>query len=258
MARREYKPGRPLTLASAITSSDNTLTLSESLTSWPTGADGNFWVTVDPGTAQEERILCSTRSSTTVNLATRGADGTTASAHAQGATIWPSWSATDANEANAHIEATGYASYSKSVHGLGSGEGVVVGTAKSQTLTNKTVNLASNTLSGTTAEFNAALSDANFATVAGSETLTGKTVNLANNTLTGTTAEFNTALSDANFATLAGTETLTNKTITGGTVNATTLQQNSVGVATISGGSLITVSSSAPTGGSNGDIWLVY
>lgn len=47
-----------------------------------------------------------------------------------------------------------------------------------------------------------------------SATLTNKTINLANNTLTGTTAEFNTALSDGNFATIAGTETLTNKTLT--------------------------------------------
>jgi hypothetical protein len=45
-------------------------------------------------------------------------------------------------------------------------------------------------------------------------TLTNKTVNLTSNTLTGTTAQFNTALSDNDFATLAGTETLTNKTLT--------------------------------------------
>lgn len=46
-----------------------------------------------------------------------------------------------------------------------------------------------------------------------SQTLTNKTVNLTNNTVTGTIAQFNTACSDADFATLAGTETLTNKTI---------------------------------------------
>lgn len=54
-------------------------------------------------------------------------------------------------------------------------------------------------------------------------TLTNKTISLADNTITGTIAQFNTALSDADFATLAGTETLTNKTISGGTVNATDL-----------------------------------
>ena len=45
------------------------------------------------------------------------------------------------------------------------------------------------------------------------ETLTNKTVNLTSNMLSGTTAQFNTALSDGDFATLAGTETLTNKTL---------------------------------------------
>lgn len=46
---------------------------------------------------------------------------------------------------------------------------------------------------------------------AASATLTNKTVDLGSNTVTGTTAQFNAALSDNDFATLAGTETLTNK-----------------------------------------------
>ena len=90
----------------------------------------------------------------------------------------------------------------------------LVGRATTDTLTNKTVNLSSNTLSGTTAQFNTALSDGDFATLAGTETLTNKTINLSNNTISGTTAQFNTALSDGDFATIAGTETLTNKTLT--------------------------------------------
>ena len=53
----------------------------------------------------------------------------------------------------------------------------------------------------------------------GTATITGKTINLANNTLTGTTAQFNTALSDNDFATLAGSETLTNKTLTSPVLN---------------------------------------
>lgn len=52
------------------------------------------------------------------------------------------------------------------------------------------------------------------ATIDGTETLTNKTINLANNTLSGTTVQFNAALSDNDFATIAGAETLTNKTIT--------------------------------------------
>ena len=52
-----------------------------------------------------------------------------------------------------------------------------------------------------------------FAERSNTATLTNKTVNLTSNTLTGTTAQFNTALSDDNFATLTNTVTLTNKTI---------------------------------------------
>lgn len=98
----------------------------------------------------------------------------------------------------------------------------LVGTDTTQTLSNKSVNLASNTLTGTAAEFNAALIDDDFATLSGTETLTNKTIDSAGNTLTvdlseatvaGTNAEFNAAMSDGDFATQAGTETLTNKTI---------------------------------------------
>lgn len=77
-----------------------------------------------------------------------------------------------------------------------------------ETLTNKTFNLANNTLSGTLAQFNAACSDADFASLAGAETLTNKTVNLTNNTLSGTLAQFNAACSDADFqkALVSGTD----------------------------------------------------
>jgi hypothetical protein len=54
-------------------------------------------------------------------------------------------------------------------------------------------------------------------------TLTNKTIDLTSNTLTGTTAQFNTALSDGNFATIAGVETLTNKTLTSPTINSATM-----------------------------------
>jgi hypothetical protein len=57
-------------------------------------------------------------------------------------------------------------------------------------------------------------------TASKTETLTNKSISLATNTLTGTLAEFNTALADADFATIAGTETLTNKTLTSPSVGA--------------------------------------
>jgi hypothetical protein len=89
------------------------------------------------------------------------------------------------------------------------------------------------------------------------QTLTNKTINLASNTLTGTTAQFNTALSDGDFATLAGTETLTNKALNGtlgattpSTIAATTISAS--GVSTFSAGSAaapaITTSGDTNTG----------
>jgi len=90
------------------------------------------------------------------------------------------------------------------------------------TLTNKTIDLDSNTITGTFAEFNTAVQDATLVSTTGTETLTNKTIDSASNsltvdlseaTVTGTFAEFNTAVSDATLVSTTGTETLTNKTI---------------------------------------------
>jgi len=108
----------------------------------------------------------------------------------------------------------------------------VASLAGSETLTNKTVALGSNTVSGTIAQFNTAVTDADFATLAGSETLTNKTVALGSNTVSGTIAQFNTAVTDADFATLAGSETLTNKTLTSPTMTAPALGTPASGVLT--------------------------
>jgi len=93
-----------------------------------------------------------------------------------------------------------------------------------------TVYVATDTVSS--ADWDLLQAGGSYVTLAGTETLTNKTINSASNTLTvnlteatvtGTTAEFNTALSDGSFATLAGTETLTNKTIAYGSNTITGL-----------------------------------
>jgi hypothetical protein len=60
------------------------------------------------------------------------------------------------------------------------------------------------------------------------DTLTNKSISLTTNTITGTKAEFNTAMSDADFATIDGTETLTNKTLTSPKVSGLEITDSSI------------------------------
>lgn len=88
----------------------------------------------------------------------------------------------------------------QTVAGITFPSGAVIGSSDTQTLTNKTIDSASNTL----------------------------TLDLSEGTLTGTTAEFNTALSDDSFATLTNTVTLTNKTLTSPTITGASLTSPTV------------------------------
>jgi hypothetical protein len=62
------------------------------------------------------------------------------------------------------------------------------------------------------------------------DTFTNKTINLSDNTLSGTVAQFNTALSDDNFVTLTGSEILTNKTLTSPTISNPTFTGQASGL----------------------------
>ena len=122
--------------------------------------------------------------------------------------------------------------------------GTFVTTAESQTLTNKSVALGSNTITGTTAQFNTALTDNDFATLAGSETLTNKVINASNNTLSNIS---NSSLSNSSI-TITGDDSSA-QTIslggsilfTGGSGINTTISGNEITFAT--DGSIVTESS---------------
>jgi len=107
--RRAYK-GAPVstTTTSPIASSGTTTFGISDYTGWPYGADP-YSVVVEPGTANEEKILVTRAGATdtTVSVystpsiaANRGYDDTTAVAHNSGATVYPVFTATDADEAN--------------------------------------------------------------------------------------------------------------------------------------------------------------
>lgn len=121
MGRREYVGAAQkayLTTALGGTTGDLTI-VCDDLTNWPTGASGNpFYIVIDRGLATEEKILCSSRAGNTLTVYTsglttgRGSDGTLITAHSNNAAVEHVFTATDADEANAHVN-------DLSIHGSG-------------------------------------------------------------------------------------------------------------------------------------------
>ena len=105
-----------------------------------------YTLIVDPDTSKEEVVTVTAGSGTTLTV-TRGDDNTQAVAHSAGAVVRHGVSGRDFREEQTHIAARGYdadqaildLANQTHVHGLASGDGSVVGTDKTQTLTNKTI-----------------------------------------------------------------------------------------------------------------------
>lgn len=66
-------------------------------TGWPTS--GPFYAVIDPGTASEEKVYVSAKSTLTLTIV-RGQDGTSDVQHSTGAIIYPVFTSVDADEAN--------------------------------------------------------------------------------------------------------------------------------------------------------------
>lgn len=125
------------TLSGSINAAVTTLPLT-SLAGLPVTYPYNL--VLENGTAQIE-VVSVTAAGGGLNLTvTRGQDGTTAQTHNAGASVVHGIVAQDVQEPQDHMAA------STNVHGL-SGGAAVVGTTQAQTLTNKTISGASNTLS---------------------------------------------------------------------------------------------------------------
>jgi hypothetical protein len=100
-ARRSYAgASAACTLTSSINSSVTSLDLTGTVALWPDTANGSFHMVIDPGLSTEEKILVGARSSGALTSITRGVDGTTAASHSAGATCYPVFTATDADQAN--------------------------------------------------------------------------------------------------------------------------------------------------------------
>jgi hypothetical protein len=227
MTTRKYSSrSQQTTLSSPITDADLTMTVGSAasliVATVPNGQ--TFTIVIDPDTALEEIVDVTNWSSGNTLTIARGIDGSSAVSHSAGAVVRHMAIGRDYREANTHIEAT-------TGHGA---TGAVVGTTNTQTLTNKTISAADNTLTGV-------------ATLTGTQTLTNKTLTSpvissltlgdGNIVFEGSTADaFETTLTVADptadrtvtipdaTTTLVGTDTtqtLTNKTLTSPTITGT-------------------------------------
>ena len=228
MTTRKYSSrSQQTTLTSAVTSTGSSITVvSGSAVMGGIGVTGGetFTIVIDPDTALEEICDVIAVSTNTLTLATpRGIDGSLGQAHSAGAVVRHMAIGRDYRDANIHQEA------STAVHGLTSGVAVVGDTA-TQTLTNKTINAASNTISGITSAMitDGTLVNADInasAAIAYSKlALTGAIVSndIANDTIVN--ADINTAAAIAatkiagTAVTLADTGTITSTMILDGTI----------------------------------------
>lgn len=157
MALRNYSStAAETTLSAGVDASATTLSVSAT-TGFPATP---FVLAVDADAAAQELVLVTNVAGTSLTV-TRGYDSTVASAHSTGAVVQHSHAAIDFREANSHVNAI------SGVHGT---TGSVVGTTDTQTLTNKNLSSATNTM------------PANMVTTTGTQALTNKDLTGAGNT----------------------------------------------------------------------------
>lgn len=210
MTVRKYTSrSQQTTLSSAVTSGATVIPVTNASTLFAgttLTAGQTFTVVIDPDTALEEIVDVTAASSNNLTV-TRAVDmsGASAQDHSSGAVVRHMIIGRDLRESNLHIEATGAyndGTGTHAMHGLGSSDGVVVGTDATQTLTNKTLTAPILTGVGVDASivFEGSTADAFETTLTVVDPTQDNTITLPNTTGT--------------VAILTATQTMTNKTLT--------------------------------------------
>jgi len=237
MTTRKYSSrSQQTTLTGAITSGATSMTVVSGtalLGGVTIPAGTTFTLVIDVDTALEE-IIDATAVSTNTFTITRAIDGSSAQDHSAGAVVRHMAIGRDYRDANLHTEASAYyndgSGSGHTMHGIGSGEGDVVGTLKTQTLTNKTLTaptISDPTITGTASAgavlvFEGATADAYETTLTVVDPTQDNTVTIPNTT--------GTVVLDS------ATQTLTNKTLTSPTISGSPVITglSSVGMVTTS------------------------
>jgi hypothetical protein len=131
-------------MAAASSGDTTTGVIVNSISGFPTSFP--YTLIIDPDTTKEEVVTVTSGTSTTLVI-TRGVDSTQAVAHAAGTAVRHGISAREFKELQTHIASRGYDADSTildlvgqtHVHGLQTGDGSVVGSTQSVTLTRKTL-----------------------------------------------------------------------------------------------------------------------
>ena len=215
MTTRQYSSrSQQSTLTSAITAGTTSITVvsgSSLLGGVTIPAGRTFTLVIDPDTAIEEIVDATATSGTNTFTITRAVDGSSAQEHSAGAVVRHMAIGRDYRDANLHAEATAYyndgSGTGHTLHGIGSGEGDVVGTIKSQTLSNKILTaptISDPTITGTASAgavlvFEGTTADAYETTLTVVDPTQDNTITLPNTTGTVTL--------------LAASQTLSNKTL---------------------------------------------
>lgn len=254
---KTYAGGAPqTTLNGAISGVATSITLTLG-TGLPDGSAGSFVIALDFGSATEEKILCSARSGVTLTVTQRGYDGTTAQAHADLAVVAHVLDAYSINQVNTlanvmdvqgalAVRGSGntYAKVALGTSGyplLAGATAPAYGQVDTGGIKDVAVTTAKIAAAAVTAtELAAAVAGAGLAGGAG----TALSVNVDASSIEIATDTLQVKAAGVTAAMLAGSIPYTK--LTGVLTNASGTNAT------------VTVSTSAPTGGSAGDFWFKY